>query len=149
ELWTRFLRAGFRFGVVPEKLLFYRAHPDGVTFGDPRGTFLEMSYAAIRNLVPLIERRAAWPSLARILDGCIRQEVFAGLRPVERYRLLGMLLTSPAYQDFADFRRGVLQDSSGNDAMLITAGRRLLAQATQGTEEYRKLQADIAAYIGA
>ena len=45
EIWTRFLRGGYRFGVVPEKLLFYRTHPGGVTHADPRGTFLEMSYA--------------------------------------------------------------------------------------------------------
>ena len=37
ELWTRFLRHGYRFGMVPEKLTFLRLQARGVTRGDPLG----------------------------------------------------------------------------------------------------------------
>lgn len=112
-------------------MLFYRTHPGGVTHADPRGTFLEMSYATLRNLVPLIERLAAWPSLSCIIEAWIGNPEFAALRPLERYRLLGMLLADPPVGDFTAFRRAIT-DGMGQhpDLALVTAGQRLLAQAS-------------------
>jgi GT2 family glycosyltransferase len=131
ELWTRFFRKGYRFAVVPERLLYYRMHRDGVTNADPRGSFLEMSYATLRNLVPMIEQHAAWPSLTRIVQGWIGDPSFASLRPVERYRLLGMLLGEPPSGDFAAFRSMVV-DGAAADSKLVMAGRRLMALAVGG-----------------
>ena len=150
RFWTRFLRGGYRFGVVPERLVFYRTHPDGVTHADPRGTFLEMSFATLRNLVPVIERLAAWPSLSRIIEAWIGNPEFAALRPLERYRLLGMLLADPPVGDFTAFRRAIT-DGIGHypDLALVTAGRRLLAQASHTVSTERRLNADITAFVEA
>jgi glycosyltransferase involved in cell wall biosynthesis len=126
ELWTRFLRAGYRFAVLPERLLFYRAHPGGVTHADPRGVFLEMSYSTLRNLVPLIEQKALWPSLCRIMEAWIENGMFAALSPFERYRLLGMLMGRPQFANFASFRAAV-ETSGKHEDLLVTSGRRLLA----------------------
>lgn len=125
ELWTRFLRHGHRIDVLAEKLTFYRLHGNGVTYGDPTGSLLEMSYAMLRNLVPAIEARAAWPSLRRIISWWLAHEAFARLRPVERYRLVGMLLLPFAFSDFAEFRAGVQAEAA--DPALAVAGQRLLA----------------------
>jgi len=153
ELWTRFLRHGYRFAVLPEKLTFYRLHGSGVTHADPIGSLLEMSYAKLRNLMPLIESRAAWPLMLQILNWWIHQEAFARLRPIERYRLLGMLVLPPEWTDYAAFHSLVTAETgrdatvcagqrvlvaspfgrasvgplaSANDAMLVAAGQRLL-----------------------
>lgn len=147
DLWTRFLRAGFRFAVVPEPLTFYRLHSRGVTFADPAGLMLELCYAMIRNLLPLIETRAAYPSLVRMIGWIRSHEMFAAMRPVERYRLLGCVLMSPALADFASFHR-LLQDESA-DAALVAAGRRALALTSLAMEatEVHKLRSDVAAYV--
>ncbi len=63
DLWTRFLRQGCRIGMLPERLTFLRNQSRGVTRGDPLGTMLELTYARLRNLVPLLEERAQHPSL--------------------------------------------------------------------------------------
>jgi len=126
ELWTRFFRRGYRFAVVPEKLVYYRVHGGGVTHKDPRGTILEMSYATIRNLAPIIEQNATWPSLRRIVQGWVSNPSFLGLRPIERYRLFGMLLGEPAVGDFAAFQ-DVVVNGAAADGKLVTAGRRLMA----------------------
>jgi hypothetical protein len=132
-----FCVAGIALGVVPERLLFYRTHPSGVTHADPRGTFLEMGFATLRNLVPMIERLAAWPSLSRIIEAWIGYPVFAALRPLERYRLLGMLLADPPVGDFTAFRRAIT-DRMGQhpDLALVTAGRPI-ARAGQPHSEHR------------
>jgi glycosyltransferase involved in cell wall biosynthesis len=93
ELWTRALRQGCRFGLVPQPLTFYRLHARGVTFADPFGTFLELSYAMLRNLVPLAADHALWPTSSTIVDWIGHQQELATLTPGERYRLLGMELS--------------------------------------------------------
>lgn len=131
ELWTRFLRNGYRLAVLPEKLAYCRLHQGGVTHADPRGTILEMSYATLRNLVPIIEQNAMWPSLAGIIQRWFREPGFTRLRPIERYRLLGMLLGEPPSSDFAAFRN-IVVDGAAADGKLVMAGRRLLAIAVGG-----------------
>jgi len=126
ELWTRFLRLGHPIAVLPEKLTFYRLHGSGVTHGDPTGALLEMSYAVLRNLAPLVEARATWPVLLQILNWWLGIDAFARLRPMERYRMVGMLLLTPDWSDFAAFRAAVLAEAA-DDAALIGAGKRLLA----------------------
>lgn len=131
ELWTRFFRKGYRFAVLPEKLVYCRVHGGGVTHGDPRASILEMSYAKLRNLAPVIEQQAAWPSLNRIIQEWIGNPRFVGLRPVERYRLFGMLLGEPPAGDFATFRN-IVVDGAAADGRLVTAGRRLMALTVSG-----------------
>jgi GT2 family glycosyltransferase len=129
ELWTRALREGCHFAVVPERLTFYRMQARGVTHGDPLGTMLEMAYAMLRNLVPLAEARALHPSVERILGWVARHPQLAALSPGEAYRLLGMLMTSPPLGDFASFRAS-LADPAGDPA-LVRIGRRCLLLARE------------------
>ena len=124
ELWTRALREGCRFGVVPEPLTYLRAHTQGVTHGDPLATLLEMSYAMLRNLVPLIEARALNPSLQRMVHYVATHEELSALRPGEAYRLLGMFITPPPLSDYADFIARL--SSADADPALARIGRRCL-----------------------
>jgi glycosyltransferase involved in cell wall biosynthesis len=147
ELWTRALRHGCRIAVVPEPLTMYRLHARGVTHVDQLGTFLELSYAMLRNLVPLIEARALWSSFAAILTWVAGHEQLAYLTPGARYRLLGSMLMSPALPDFAGFV-DMLQAEEAAHSPLAEAGRRCLAllRANPATE---RLKSDNAAFIGA
>ena len=146
ELWTRFLRAGYRFGVVPEQLTYYRLHPHGVTHADPRGTLLEMSYAMLRNLVPLIEQRAEYQSLVRMMGWITSHDSFTSLHPIEQYRLLGMAITSRNFASFNEFSR-VLSDNERN-VVNDMIGRKFHAIATDRTV-ISKLTTDISDYIAA
>jgi len=137
DLWTRFLRAGYRFSVVPEPLVFHRVHAGSVTYGDPRGTFLEMSYSTLQNLVPLVEQKALWPSLLRILEMWIEDGIFVTLPPVERYRLLGMLTRFPQFANFASFRAAI-ETSGKSEAELVTSGRRLFALVNAQADKLRE-----------
>ena len=149
ELWTRALRMGSRFAVVPERLTYSRLQSQGVTKGDPLGTLLEIAYAMLRNLVPLAEARALNPSLGRIVTWVARHEQISSLRPVEAYRLLGMLMTSPTVSDFPAFRNMLSTDHG--DAMLTRIGRRVFVVLEGSDREMliAKLTQDIEAYVEA
>jgi len=127
ELWTRALREGCRFGVVPEPLTYYRVHFGSLTHGDPLGTLLEISYLMLRNLVPLAEARALTVSFERIIDNIVNWPQLSALRPIEAYRLLGMFMTSPQFADYAAFKAMVFSDDA--DPALARAGRRCLTLA--------------------
>ena len=149
ELWTRALRHGCRFGVLPEKLTYLRVQDRGVTYGDPRGQYLEICHLLARNLVPVVEERALWPSLTRILYWVTGQEQFAWLAPEERWRLLGLFLAPSSPQDYPGFLRALEQDDGG---ALAAAGRRCyaLTNASPVRNDYiAKLHADIEAFVDA
>ena len=151
ELWTRALRAGCRFAVIPERLTFMRMQSSGVTFGDPTSSLLEISYAMLRNLVPLAEERALLPSLQRMIEWVARHEQLSTLRPVEAFRLLGMMMTgSPPLGDFSTFR-AALSDSQ-SDPALAHLGRRcqlFLRGDMIGGDGAEKLFRDVEAFIEA
>ena len=127
ELWTRALSNSCRFGVVPEPLTFYRLHGRTVTHGDPHGTFLEVCYLLVKNIIPTIERRATFDCFCRIIAWIIANEQFAVCQPQERYRLLGATIMSPFSQDFAAFREMILR---GDNPALASVGRLLLVTFT-------------------
>jgi glycosyltransferase involved in cell wall biosynthesis len=150
EFWTRALREDCCFLVVPQPLTFSRVHSKGVTHADPVGKLLELTYAMLRNLVPLAEARALNPSLERIIAWAARHPQLSDLRPIEAYRLLGMLMTSPPLDDFASFRAAL--SAPEGDQALINAGRRCLILHGEGSSlslYARKLERDIEAYIEA
>ena len=99
ELWTRAFREGCRFAVIPEILTYMRLHSSGVTHIDPLGTLLEMTYAMFRNLIPVAEMKALHPSIARIVNWVCHHHALSRLRPIERYRLIGLLIQSTAMGD--------------------------------------------------
>lgn len=143
ELWTRALRLGCRFGLLSERLTYLRVHSRGVTYGDPRGGFLETCHLLLKNVVPTIEERATYGSFGRMLQWITEHEQFALLRPRERYRLVGMFLASPSLADYAGFRGALSAGESATE--LVTAGRRFLAllSAGPGQDMIEKLEADI------
>ncbi len=124
EFWTRALRGGCRFGLVQEPLTFYRMHSEGLTRGDLPGTFLEICYLLLKNLIPMIETGATFDHFCRIIEWIVTNDQFAALLPEERYRLLGAMIMSPALQDFKAFRQIIL--GNAGDPVLASAGRRLL-----------------------
>ncbi len=150
ELWTRALREGCRFHVIPEQLTFCRLMSRGVTHGDPVGTLLELSYAMLRNLVPLCEAGALNQTLARIIAWTARHPQLSALRPVEAYRLLGMLMTSPSFENFASFR-AALAAADGDPALARTGRRCLILSGDESSSEghISKLERDIMSFVEA
>jgi GT2 family glycosyltransferase len=124
ELWTRALRDGCRFAMLARPLTFYRVHSRNVTFADPRGTFLEVSYAMSRNLLPHAEDGALWPSFSRIFGWVADHEELPGLTPNERYRLIGSMLMQPGFADYGGFAAGLRAD---DHSTITDLGRRSLA----------------------
>jgi glycosyltransferase involved in cell wall biosynthesis len=127
ELWTRALAQGCRFHLVKERLTFSRLHPRGVTHADLLRSFLEISFVLLKNIVPLIERRALWPSFAEVLRWVGTHPELPTLAPRERERLLALLMVGAAIPTYADFRAAL----SKPDPMLETIGRRALCTLAQ------------------
>jgi glycosyltransferase involved in cell wall biosynthesis len=125
ELWTRFLRHGHRFGMVPEKLTFLRLQSRGVTRGDPLGSLLEIAYARLRNLLPLLEKKAQYPSFLQLVRWLITEPNLNALPPVQLQRLVGLPMAPPPEGDYLTFC-AYLADAT-RDSWLATVGRRLLA----------------------
>lgn len=148
ELWTRALSNGCRFGVVHEPLTFYRLHGGAVTHGDPHGTFLEICYLLVKNIMPTIEKRATFDCFCRIIDWIIANDQSAACQPQERYRLLGAMIMPPFSQDFAVFRGIILH---GDNPALASVGRLLLVTFTlHPRQQYsERLLPDIEKYIEA
>jgi glycosyltransferase involved in cell wall biosynthesis len=155
ELWTRALRCGCRFWIVPERLTSLRLHSRGVTHANPGGTFREICHLLLKNMVPLIEKRATYPSLARIFEWITAHDQFVLMRPVERYRLLGMLLASAEFDVFSDFDAALSADGAlpgdGADAERVGLGRRYLAlqRSDPRRGHIEKLQRDVQMFIEA
>ncbi|MBU2407773.1 MAG: glycosyltransferase family 2 protein [Gammaproteobacteria bacterium] len=150
ELWTRALSRGLRIGVVPDHLTFIRMHSRGVTHADPIGSFLEMSFAMLRNLVPLCESRALYPTFSRILTWVGQHPSLGYLLPSERYRLLGMFMEALPVERFADFKS--LMSSPERLPNLAEIGRRALALVNPGAAPYQeisKLRTDVLLYVEA
>lgn len=146
ELWTRAVRDGCRFGMVTEFLTYYRLHARGVTFGDPRGTFLELSYAMLKNFVPKTEDEAKWPSFSRILAWIADNPQLSLLRPIERYNLLGAAVLRPELGNYQTFVSELTNKCASTDV-----GKRILAlhRANPIHERLERLNSDIALFIEA
>lgn len=151
ELWTRALREGCVFAVIPEQLTFVRQRPSELSDVDPRGMLLEMSYAMLRNLLPLADARALHPSVERIVTWVAQHPELATLGPTEAYRMVGMAMTSPScFDDFADFCSAL--SAPDGDATLERAGRRCLSMVGEGSSRHLltgKLEKDVQAFIEA
>ncbi|SOZ35762.1 glycosyltransferase family 2 protein [Cupriavidus neocaledonicus] len=150
ELWTRALRMGCKFAIVPQQLTFMRLHKRGVTHADPLGQFLELSYAMMRNLIPLAEARALHPTVESIIAWVARHGELCKLEPRHAYRLLGIVLATPEFADFTAFRSEVLSDEPDN--ALVRAGRRALTTYREGSPGFayaNKLERDIGEFIHA
>jgi len=150
ELWTRALRLGCRFAVIPERLTFMRLHSRGVTHADPAGTLLEMGYAMQRNLVPLAQARSLFPSITRMVAWVGRHSSLSRLRPLQAHRLIGALMQSIEVEDFPAFI--ALLSDHGVNPELTGVGQRSLTFIGPSADAYLeigKLLDDIKAYIEA
>lgn len=150
ELWTRGLRAGLRMAVLPQTLTFIRMHARGVTHADPLGSFLEMSFAMLRNLLPVCEARALHPSLSRIVSWVGQHPELGNLLPSERYRLLGMFMQGLPMSGFAQFKKMLCHRDEYPH--LEDIGRRTLTLVNPGAihhQERSKLMADLVLFVEA
>lgn len=150
ELWTRALRQDCRFAVVPERLTSIRLHSGGVTHADPLGTLLEMSYAVLRNLVPLAETRSLFPSITRMVAWVGRHPSLSRLPPEQAHRLVGMLMQSTPVGDFPSFV-SLLADRTTYPELAVV-GRRSLTLVSPNADAYQevgKLRGDIRLYTEA
>jgi hypothetical protein len=150
ELWTRALRLGCRFAVIPERLTFMRLHSRGVTHADPVGTLLEMGYAMQRNLVPLAEARSLFPSITRMVGWMGRHASLSRLRPLQAHRLIGSLMQSTPVGDFPQFI-ALLNDAVAHPELAGIGQRSLtfIGPSADAYLEVGKLLDDIRAYIEA
>ena len=125
ELWTRFLRAGFRIEVLPRKLTFMRLHSRQVTHADPVGTFVEMSFAALRNLLPRCENYALYSSYAAMVAWAGQNPSLSTLPPSQAFRLVGMFVEATPVSTFREFL--TLLENEDDRPYLADLGRRGLA----------------------
>lgn len=154
ELWTRAVYAGLGIHVVPQPLTHMRTHTRGVTYADPLGGFLEMSFAMLRNLVPTCDARALHPSFSRIVGWVARHERLSALLPAQRYRLLGMFMQRTPINRYAEFV-ATLNDTA-RWPELSDIGRHTLALISPGSglhqefhQELSKLRQDVLAFVEA
>jgi hypothetical protein len=138
ELWTRFLRTGHRMDVLPEELTFMRVHSGQVTHVDPVAAFLEMSFAALRNLVPRCEDLALYPSYAGIVAWVGRNPALSGLLPSQAFRLVGMFVEATPVSTFREFR--MFLESDDERPYLADLGKRGLALMTHGAPRRNLLE---------
>ncbi len=149
ELWTRALRLGCRFHVIPEKLTAARIQHKGVTHGDPLGTTLEKAWIGIRNLRPHAEALAAWPSFEKLIETVVSDTNLASLTAAQRHRLLASLFMDLSLESFAQYKLFLDQANP----QLEATGKRMLAF-TMGKDSHKdqlieKLTRDIRSYIEA
>ena len=130
ELWTRGLRFGLRMEVLPAELTFMRVHGRQVTHADPHATFLEMSFAALRNLLPRCDRLALHSSYAAIVHWVSHNPSLSSLQPNHAFRLVGMFLEATPVSTFHEFR--ALVEREADRPHLVDLGKRGIALATQG-----------------
>jgi GT2 family glycosyltransferase len=139
ELWTRALRHGCHFGVVPEPLTFLRLQESGVTHADPLSTALELSYAMLRNLVPLAEKMDNDPAFNHIASWIIKNPQLNTLPPFVVHRLAGMVLEAPPPGTFDEFRSLLFSEVNRTD--LTRLGQRtlsLLSRNSKGSKSLRR-----------
>lgn len=137
ELWTRGLRFGLRIEVLPHELTFMRVHPRQVTHVDPHATFLEMSFAALRNLLPRCERLALHTSYATMIDWVTHNPSLSSLPPNQAFRLIGMFIEATPMSTFREFHE--LLKREDERPYLADLGKRGLALAAHGGFETNKL----------
>jgi len=103
ELWTRFLKNGFKIDVIPEKLTYYRMHGRNITHKNPAQQYLEICYLMAENLSPLIEKTASYNALSDMIRWAHHHEQFASLSPIQRYRLIYIFLSGMQFGGFSHF----------------------------------------------
>lgn len=103
ELWTRFLKKGFKIAVIPEKLTYYRMHGRNITHKNPSQQYLEICYLMVENLSPLIEKTANYNSLSEMIRWVHHHEQFASLSPTQCYRLIYIFLSGMEFSGFSHF----------------------------------------------
>lgn len=138
DLWTRALKQGKKFALLPEKLTNYRVHAHGVTHADPRGTLLELTYSLIQNLLTLADQQRSQSVTAKALHWIEESAQFQRLEPTQQVRLLALLIYPSSFRDYAEFLSAV-ETSAMSGGVLTVTGQRLLALKTDYAERHTDL----------
>ncbi len=119
ELWTRALRAGLKFDLLPESLLHFRVHDRSASMKRaPKDALLELMYIAHRNLLPIIKSPAEF---RLVVKRVVSRKYFSDMDDSERYWYLFFLLQPTQNIDFAAFRHALLFGKRREK--LLAAGR--------------------------
>jgi glycosyltransferase involved in cell wall biosynthesis len=103
EFWTRLLKSGEHFGIIPEMLTTIRVHSNSVTHGDPVRAFLETSYILCKNIIPMLEKQARLGDWFSVLDWWVNDARVQDLREGQRYFILLTLLKPTHFSNFDKF----------------------------------------------
>lgn len=133
ELWTRALREGCQFLIVPEKLTTARIHARGVTHGNSLESFIERAWAGLHNLRPHIERLSAWPSFELLLEEVATDANISALNAKQRYRMMAAFVLDIECRTFSDFQRFL----EINDPGIENIGRRVFVLASSAANKSR------------
>lgn len=145
DLWTRALQTGGRFRMVPERLTQYRLHSRGLTYGDPKATFLELSYSLIRRLLPMLSDAGDQDGLNQAQQWMTSEPQFLALDAEAQARLATLFLCG--WDDSFLCFEGIVGGSETASRDLSTAGRRLL-QMAQGIKAKLEAASDAAKWHG-
>jgi glycosyltransferase involved in cell wall biosynthesis len=120
EFWTRALRYGCRFGLIPAPLLMRRRHEKNLSYADPMRAFVELTYAMRKNLMPIVQTRARLHLVGAIIGWVTTHQQFLLMSEPEQYRMLGLLLSQIERMPFSAFNRAIF---SQDDTELLGLGK--------------------------
>jgi glycosyltransferase involved in cell wall biosynthesis len=125
ELWTRAFKSGCRFGIVQEPLLRRRRHGANSDYSNPMRAFLELSFAMMKNLMPMTESPPNRYLADKMTGWVMRHGQLALMPEVERYRLLALLSNAQKFSEFSIFKAALVDDPG--DSATTSLGKRLHA----------------------
>lgn len=70
--WIRFLANGATFGMLPERLTYYRIHSENITHKNPKRRFWEYAYISSRVFHPYLRQKRLHELLTQNLSGFLR-----------------------------------------------------------------------------
>jgi glycosyltransferase involved in cell wall biosynthesis len=123
ELWTRAFKSGCRFGIVHAPLLWRRRHGANADYSNPMRAFLELSFAMMKNLMPMTESPLSRHSAAKMIGWVMGHDQLALMPEVERYRVLALLSNVQKVPEFSVFKAALADDP--NDPTTTSLGKHL------------------------
>lgn len=90
--WIRFLANGVKFGVLPEKLTYYRCHSDNVSHKNPIRSYWEYAYISAVVLHPYLETINRRDMVRDNMERFLSDSRYPAASIVEKNRFLRLLL---------------------------------------------------------
>jgi glycosyltransferase involved in cell wall biosynthesis len=104
ELWTRALADGHKFSVLPQRLTTQSYHRTSVTNSNPSEVFIELCYAAGRNLSPSAFARGQYFNIEKIVSWAKSSDQLYDLPPANGNFLIGNLVWDFKHSSFRQYR---------------------------------------------